>query len=151
MELSNEEYRAGYYNLLDIKEKQDKKIQMLEDKYEELMKNFSNKNKIHKEQFDQQQNAFNAAIDSLGGVEIDNYNDVPESVAYFEATKRMVDDFNKNTNGQWKRLVNNLYGICETAVRNNTKLGLSVKQKKVIDDWLEKKGQLSFKAHTWCF
>ena len=53
MELSNEEYRAGYYNLLDIKEKQDKKIQMLEDKYEELMKNFSNKNKIHKEQFDQ--------------------------------------------------------------------------------------------------
>ncbi len=151
MELSNEEYRSGYYNLLDIKEKQDKKIQMLEDKYEELMKNFSNKNKIHKEQFDQQQKKFNAAIDSLGGVEIDDYKEVPESVAYFESTKKMLDDFNANTNGQWKQLVHNLYSICETSVRNNTALGLSVKQRKVIDDWLEKKSNNSFRAHTWSF
>ena len=141
MELSNEEYRSGYYNLLDIKEKLEKEVKLLEDKYTELMKNFSNKNRIHKDQFTEQQEKYNIAIDSLGGVEIEDYSDVPKPVAYFETTKRMIDDFNATTNGQWKKLVWNLYTICETSVRNQTQLGLSIKQTAVIDNWLEKKSQ----------
>ena len=141
MELSNEEYRSGYYNLLDSNEKLEKEVKLLEDKYTKLMKNFSNKNRIHKDQFTEQREKYNIAIDSLGGVEIDDYEDVPKAVVYFEATKRMIDDFNASTAGWWKKLVWNLYSICETAVRNQTQLGLSTKQISVIDNWLEKKSQ----------
>tara|TARA_Y100000310_G_C20402843_1_gene678239 strand:+ start:123 stop:557 length:435 start_codon:yes stop_codon:yes gene_type:complete len=141
MELSNEEYRSGYYNLLDSNEKLEKEVKLLEDKYTKLMKNFSNKNRIHKDQFTEQQEKYNIAIDSLSGVEIDDYEDVPKAVVYFEATKRMIDDFNASTAGWWKKLVWNLYSICETAVRNQTQLGLSTKQISVIDNWLEKKSQ----------
>ena len=105
------------------------------------MKNFSNKNRIHKDQFTEQQEKYNIAIDSLSGVEIDDYEDVPKAVVYFEATKRMIDAFNASTAGWWKKLVWNLYSICETAVRNQTQLGLSTKQISVIDNWLEKKSQ----------
>ena len=99
MELSNEEYRSGYYNLLDSNEKLEKEVKLLEDKYTKLMKNFSNKNRIHKDQFTEQQEKYNIAIDSLSGVEIDDYEDVPKAVVYFEATKRMIDDFNASTAG----------------------------------------------------
>ena len=166
-EMSSEDYQADYRNLIDIKEKLEKEIKSLKEEnlkqQEDTSKKVDNlkqtieknkKNYQHsidalkggievtnlKQTIEENKKSYEQSLDALGGVEVDDYSKLSEPILYYEATKRMIEDFKPKTNRRWKRLTYDLFNICEQSVRDQTRLGLSIKQKDVIDNWLVRNG-----------
>jgi len=141
MELTSEEYRSGYNNLLDIKENLETRVEKLNTQLKDIKTQFSNRESYYQNKIVDQKHHFDVAIDALSGVEFEPEEIEiidSESVLYYEIAKKMKDDLNDNTKPYWIEMVNYYYNTCERAVMNDKLLGLSIKQRQVMTDWLER-------------
>ena len=135
MELTAEEYRSGYFNLLDVKDRLESKVEKLANQLKEIKNQFNSRESYYKNKIVEQKHHFDVAVDALSGVEFEQ----SEAVLYLEVVKKMKEELKPSTKPFWIEMVNSYYDTCERAVKENTQLGLSVKQKEVIDNWLVRK------------
>ncbi len=142
MELTAEEYRSGYFNLLDVKDRLESKVEKLANQLKEIKNQFNSRESYYKNKIVEQKHHFDVAVDALSGVEFepDELEQIQsEAVLYLEVVKKMKEELKPSTKPFWIEMVNSYYDTCERAVKENTQLGLSVKQKEVIDNWLVRK------------
>ncbi len=142
MELTSEEYRSGYNNLLDIKEKLEIKVKKLKTQLEDIRKQFNSRESYYQDKIVDQKHHFDIAVDALGGVEFEpeEIEEIKsESVLYYEIAKKMKSELNSKTKPYWTEMVNSYYNYCRKAVMSDKVLGLSIKQKEVMTDWLERR------------
>ena len=142
MELTSEEYRSGYNNLLDIKEKLEIKVKKLKTQLEDIRKQFNSRESYYQDKIVDQKHHFDIAVDALGGVEFEpeEIEEIKsESVLYYEIAKKMKSELNSKTKPYWTEMVNSYYNSCRKAVMSDKVLGLSIKQKEVMTDWLERR------------
>ena len=142
MELTAEEYRSGYFNLLDVKDRLESKVEKLANQLKQIKNQFNSRESYYKNKIVEQKHHFDVAVDALSGVEFepDELEQIQsEAVLYLEVVKKMKEELKPSTKPFWIEMVNSYYDTCERAVKENTQLGLSVKQKEVIDNWLVRK------------
>ena len=142
MELTADEYRSGYNNLLDIKEKLETSVKKLKTQLEDIRKQFNSRESYYQDKIVDQKHHFDIAVDALSGVEFEPevIEEIKsESVLYYEIAKKMKSELNSKTKPYWTEMVNNYYNNCRKAVMNDKVLGLSFKQKEVMTDWLERR------------
>jgi hypothetical protein len=142
MELTADEYRSGYNNLLDIKEKLETRVKKLKTQLEDIRKQFNSRESYYQDKIVDQKHHFDIAVDALSGVEFEPevIEEIKsESVLYYEIAKKMKSELNSKTKPYWTEMVNNYYNNCRKAVMNDKVLGLSIKQKEVMTDWLERR------------
>ena len=142
--LTPQEYEKAYHNLVDNilpdKDEQlsvkDKEISKLKDKIKDMSDGYTVKIKELRSTI--QKLVLKPNPKNLTNIRTNDLSRGKESAEYFILTKVMIGQLNDKSNSYWVKLVKDLHHYAKQSVIPNSSICLTEKQKKVIDDWVDR-------------